>query len=75
MTNASRIISQVLLLISTPKVGEAATIELQARGINTILLRPNSKVTLKNLRFGLLQPQSIKAAFITPLLEDMKKLY
>ena len=75
MTNASRIISQVLLLISTPKVGEAATIELQARGINTILLRPNSKVTLKNLRSGLLQPQSMKAAFITPLLKDMKKLY
>ena len=38
MTNAGRIISQLLLLIRTPKVGEAATIELQARGINTILL-------------------------------------
>ena len=75
MTNAGRIISQLLLLIRMPRVGVAATIELQARMINTLLLRPNSKVALKSLRFQLLQPKSIKAAFITPLLEDMKKLY
>ena len=75
MTNAGRIISQAIITYPHAKSRRSGYDRTAGQKINTLLLRPNSKVALKSLRFRLLQPQSIKAAFITPLLEDMKKLY